>query len=365
VANTAAKDMFAWFMFVGQVFLLGPLIGFAIGAAGAWLMGKADAAFNIRREYQALYGIGLVLLAFTAAELAGGDGFLASFAAGLAVAVLDLEMCGCFLEYGETTAEAAMLLAFILFGAVISQIAWQVPLGSTLLLAVVVILLARPVAISLVLRHASVSRHARAFIGWFGPRGLSSLLLALLMLEGGVPEAELLLAVVGVVVTVSVIAHGATASPLSAWYARKIERETLTEERAGSAAGIFEHSAEDAPRISPYEVAERLADAPPPVILDVRTRSQYKQDGTRIPGSIRVAPDEVEEWAFRQSSAGRAEFCPNLIVAYCTCPNDETSIKAACTLRTLGLEAMALNGGFAAWKSKYPIEPVEKAAVPA
>ena len=318
IANAEAGGLVDWLTFVAQVFLLGPLIGFCVGAAGAWIMGRADAAFGIRREYQALYGIGLVLLAFTAGQLSGGDGFLAAFAAGFAVAVLNFDLCDCFLEYGETTAEAAMLLAFILFGAVISEIAFEAPLLPTLLLAALILFVARPLAIGLVLRRAAVSRAARAFIGWFGPRGLNSLLLALLVVESGVPGAEFLLAVVGVVVTVSVVVHGATATPLSALYGRTVERMTLQEERESTAAGLFTHE-EGAPRITPEELAERLEGPDPPLILDVRTRSQYERDATQIPGSVRVPPDQVQDWAMRYL-ADHPDGEPHLrpIVTYCT-----------------------------------------------
>jgi sodium/hydrogen antiporter len=213
VANAETGGAVGWLTFAGEVFVLGPAVGFAVGAGGAWLMGKADARFGISREYQALYGIGLVLLAYAGATHAGGDGFLAAFAAGLAVALLNFDLCDCFLDYGETTTEMAMLLSFVLFGAVISDIAREVPLVPVLLLAVLAIFVARPLAIGLVLRHAAVSNGARAFMGWFGPRGLNSLLLALLVLQNGVANAEFLLAVTGVVVTVSVVAHGASATP--------------------------------------------------------------------------------------------------------------------------------------------------------
>jgi len=318
IANSEAGGIVDWLTFVAQVFLLGPLIGFCVGAAGAWIMGRADAAFGIRREHQALYGIGLVLLAFTAGQLSGGDGFLAAFAAGFAVAVLNFDLCDCFLEYGETTAEAAMLLAFILFGAVISEIAFEPPLLPTLLLAALILFIARPLAIGIVLRRAAVSRAARAFIGWFGPRGLNSLLLALLVVESGVPGAEFLLAVVGVVVTVSVVVHGATATPLSALYGRTVERMTLQEERESTAAGLFTHE-EGAPRITPEEIARRLEGPDPPLILDVRTRSQYERDATQIPGSVRVPPDQVQDWAMRYL-ADHPDGEPHLrpIVTYCT-----------------------------------------------
>ena len=319
VANAEASGTLGWLTFAGRVFFLGPLIGFGVGAAGAWIMSKADAAFGIRREYQALYGIGLVLLAFTAGQGSGGDGFLAAFAAGFAVAILNFDLCDCFLEYGETTAEAAMLLAFILFGTVISEIAFEAPIVPSLLLSVVVILVARPLAIGLVLRRAAISRRARAFIGWFGPRGLNSLLLALLVLESGVPGAEFLLAVIGVVVTVSVVAHGATATPLSALYGRAVERTTLEEERESTAAGLFGKEGEGVARVSPEELAEQLEGPNPPLILDVRTRSQHERDGTRIPGSVRVLPDRVQDWATRYL-AEHPDGGPHLppIAAYCT-----------------------------------------------
>ncbi len=357
LANAQAGGTTNWLLFVGQVFLLGPLIGFSIGAAGAWLMSKADAAFDIRREHKALYGIGLVLLAFTTAQLLGGDGFLASFAAGLAVAVLNLDLCDCFLDYGETTAEAAMLLAFILFGAVIYEIAWQVPMGTVLLLAAVVLLVARPFAIAIVLRQAAISPQARAFIAWFGPRGLSSLLLALLVVEAGVPNGEYLLAVAGMVVTVSVIAHGVTATPLAALYAQAVERHTLAEERRSSAAGLFSSHDAEVARITSEELADRLRDDRPPLVLDVRTRSQYRQAKSRIPRSVRVLPDQVQDWAAHWQAAHPYAPRPS-VVTYCTCPDEATSMKAAESLRAAGFKVAALQGGFEAWKAKRSVEPV-------
>jgi sodium/hydrogen antiporter len=319
VANAKATGAAGWATFAAQVFVLGPAVGFAVGAGGAWLMSRADARFGISREYQALYGIGLVLLAFAGAQGLGGDGFLAAFSAGLAVALLNFDLCDCFLDYGETTTEMTMLLSFIFFGVVISEIAYDVPLLPTLLLAAVVIFVARPLAIGLVLRRAAVSNAARAFIGWFGPRGLNSLLLALLVLQSGVADAEFLLAVTGVVVTISVVMHGISATPLSALYGRAVERATLEEERESTAAGIFGGAAMETPRVSVDELAEQLEGPHAPIVLDVRSRSQYERDLTRIPGSVRVPPDAIEDWAVR-SVAQHPDGDPHLrpIATYCT-----------------------------------------------
>jgi NhaP-type Na+/H+ or K+/H+ antiporter len=232
---------------------------------------------------------------------------------------LNFDLCDCFLDYGETTTEMTMLLAFVFFGAMIPTLFSEVPLVPALLLALVVIFVARPLAIGIVLRHASVSNAARAFIGWFGPRGLASLLLALLVLHGGVANAEFLLAVTGVVVTVSVFVHGASATPLSALYARAVERATLAEEREGTAAGLFGGAAAETPRITPDELAQQLEEPNPPIVLDVRSRSQYDRDGQRIPGDVRVPTDEVEDWAARWLAAnpdGEPKERP--IATYCT-----------------------------------------------
>jgi sodium/hydrogen antiporter len=227
--------------------------------------------------------------------------------------VVNQTLCDCFLEFGQVIAETTMLLAFVLFGAVLSTMLGQVPPLATLALAGLAIFVIRPVAVRLVLRlgRAGLSRYARQFIAWFGPRGLNSLLFALLVVAQGVSGGEELFAVVGVVVLVSVVAHGATATPFSSWYARKASQETLVEERAGTAAELFTQSPDDVPRVTPAQLFDRLEGPNPPLILDVRSRSEYDRDGVRIPGSIRVLPDQVVEWA-----ADRLRDQP--FVLYCT-----------------------------------------------
>jgi NhaP-type Na+/H+ or K+/H+ antiporter len=320
IANAEASGAAGWAVLVGEVLILGPVIGFAIGAGGAYLMSGAVRRFAVSEVYQSLYGVGIVLLSYATATALGGDGFLAAFAAGFAVAVLNFDLCQCFLDYGETTSEMAMLLSFILFGALLSGLFFEVPLLPALVLAGIVIFIARPLAIWIVLRKASVSNVARAFIGWFGPRGLNSLLLVLLVFHAGVAGSEFLLAVVGVVVTVSVIAHGASATPLSRAYGRAVETATREEEREGDAGGIFEGDASGALRVSPEQLHRMLeggSEESPPVVLDVRSRSQHEADSSRIPGAIRVPPDQVEQWAREWEEEQGSQTYGQRIVAYC------------------------------------------------
>jgi sodium/hydrogen antiporter len=317
LANAAASGAAGWALLVGEVLLLGPVVGFAIGAGAAWLMSEADRRYTVNEVYQSLYGVGIVLLSYATATALGGDGFLAAFAAGFAIAVLNFDLCQCFLDYGETTSEMAMLLSFILFGVVLSDLSSDVPLIPTLILAAIVIFVARPLAIGIVLRKAAVSNAARAFIGWFGPRGLNSLLLALLVVEAGVANSEFLLGVAGVVVTVSVIAHGASATPLSRLYGEAVMRATHEEERE-NVAGIFEGDASESIRIKPDQLSRMLEGDNPPVVLDVRTRSQFEKDHTRIPGAVRVAPDEVDDWAKEWQETYGSQVEGQRVVAYCT-----------------------------------------------
>jgi NhaP-type Na+/H+ or K+/H+ antiporter len=313
IARGEVGDPSDWLLFALQLLVIGPAAGFAVGAVGSKLMLMADARFGIRREYQALYGVGLVLGAYAAGVAVGGDGFLAAFAAGFAVTILERELCDCFLEFGDAAAEMAMLLAFVMFGVAVSDSLALLPLWQTLALAGVAIGLARPLALGLLLsiRGVALSPPARAFIAWFGPRGLNSLLFALLVVVNGVPGSDLLFAATGAVVAVSVLAHGITATPVTGWYARKVAELTLAEEREDTASGLFAPHVDDVERISVDELHTLLNGDDPPFVLDVRSRSQYRRDAGSISGSIRVMLDDIEEWAVAQREK-------RLVVLYCT-----------------------------------------------
>ncbi len=299
-----------WTVFLAKLLVMGPAIGFVVGGAGSWLMSRADARFGVRREHQALYGIGLVLASYVSATAAGGDGFLGAFAAGLAVVMLNQDLCDCFLDFGETTAEMAILLSFVLFGVTLSGLLGDAPWATAIPLAAIVIFLIRPTVLAAVLVRVRMSWSAKVIICWFGPRGLNSLLLALLVVVAGVADSELLLATVGVVVIASLIIHGGTVAPLSAWYERKVESETLNEEREGTVADLFEGKDEAIRRLGVEELKERLASATPPLVLDVRSRSNFDASDGQIPGSVRVLPDQVMEWASDQPR-------DRMVVAYC------------------------------------------------
>ncbi len=308
VGQGQAESAQGWATFLTLLLVVGPLAGALVGGVGSWLMGIVDARYPVRREFQALYGVGLTLGSYAAGQAVGGDGFLSAFTGGLAVTLLNTELCDCFMDYGEVTAEMAMLLSFIFFGAVLSPILGVAPTGLTLLFAFLVIFIARPLAVGLVLLRVPMSRISRAFIAWFGPRGLSSLLFALLVVQRGIPDELLLLSTVGVVVIVSVVLHGVSATPLSDWYVGRLAEGSYVEESAASVPELME---EEVPRISAADLVRRLAETPPPIVVDVRTRPDRDGDGTRIPGSVRVSAERAARWVVRQPR-------DRLIVTYCS-----------------------------------------------
>ena len=311
VAGESGQSVWGWASFLFKLLLVGPALGLAVGGVGSWLMVKADRRFGIRREPQALYGIGLVLGAYAAGTVAGSDGFLAAFVAGFAVVLFNQHLCECFLDYGEVTAEMATLLSFLLFGAVLSDLFGIISVGLSIALASMTIFAIRPGILVLVLSRARMSWPAKGYVAWFGPRGLNSLLLALLVVHAGIPQGELLLGTVGMVVLVSLIVHGASAAPLTGLYARKVAEAVLEEERETAATALFTHEEAEVPLVKPERLHQMLNEPEPPVVLDVRTRSSYQGDAAQIPGSTRVLPDEIEEWLSDQSDS-------RMVVAYCT-----------------------------------------------
>src|SRR5205814_5719940 len=131
---------------------------------------------GVRRDYESLYALGVAFTAFAAAEAVGGSGFLAAFSAGVVIAALDVELCDCFLDYGEATAEMFLLLTFVAFGASLIWIGLTAIDGRTLLFALLALIMRTAVLLP-GLQRAGISDASRRLIAWLGPRRLSTLLL--------------------------------------------------------------------------------------------------------------------------------------------------------------------------------------------
>jgi NhaP-type Na+/H+ or K+/H+ antiporter len=160
------------------------------------------------------------LLAYTLAAALGGSGFVAAFVAGIVFRILAADHARQATFLAEQTGELLNAVTFLLFGAVLlgpalGELDWPIALYAVASLTVVRIL---PVALALA--GTGMRRVTVGFLGWFGPRGLASIVFVLILLqETDLPERPLMLTVVTWTVALSVYAHGLTAGPGATGYA--------------------------------------------------------------------------------------------------------------------------------------------------
>jgi NhaP-type Na+/H+ or K+/H+ antiporter len=213
-----------WIRFALEQVGLGVLVGIGVGLTGGWLVSQASRRAWMTESFQRLALLALALIAWALADQIGGNGFIAAFVGGLAVGPTVERVGEQLIRFTEAEGQLLNMSVFFIFGVLvlgtIQHLSWEVALYALLSLTLVRML---PVALSLYgthLRGISV-----LFAGWFGPRGLASIVLGLIVVEeapllAGRDEIEL---VVALTVLLSVLLHGLTAAPLSAVYARRVD----------------------------------------------------------------------------------------------------------------------------------------------
>jgi sodium/hydrogen antiporter len=288
----------AWGRLAVDVLLLGPVIGVVVGMAAVGALAAIRRRTGIRRDYEALYSLGVAFTTFAAAEAVHGSGFLAAFAAGVTILALDVEMCDCFLEYGETTAEMALMFAFVLFGTSLMWTGVAEMDGRTMLFAAVVLVL-RPLIYMVALIGSSLDTRQRLLVSWFGPRGLSSLLLVSLPVFAGLPGAEPIVQICGVVVLASILVHGASLVML----ARRAARPAAAASQQGATSSSDE-------RIAIDELRALLDRGEPVVIGDAR--KERSADKLEAAGAVRIDPERAVD-----SARGLAIPTGSVIALYC------------------------------------------------
>ncbi|GAA1059007.1 cation:proton antiporter [Agromyces bracchium] len=207
--------------------------GLAAGILGGLLFHAADTRGWIAREWRQILPLAVALLAYSVAQLLGGSGFIAAFVGGLAFGRLAGPVRSKVTVLSEAAGDLLAAVTWIAFGALALALAlpyatWQVFVYAALSLTIV-----RMIPVAIALAGSGARRPTVAFIGWFGPRGLASLVFALIAAERGVPEGETVLTAVVVTVALSIILHGLTSAPLVEVYQRWYAANTPT----GSAAG--------------------------------------------------------------------------------------------------------------------------------
>jgi NhaP-type Na+/H+ or K+/H+ antiporter len=290
------------------LFLLGPVLGALVGWAGITMLATVRSKVGVRRDYESLYALGLGFAAYAAAEAVGGSGFLAAFTAGLAIAALDVELCDCFLEYGEATAEMLLLLAFVAFGTSLIWTGFAIADARTLAFAAVA-LMTRTIVLYPVLTQIGVRGRDRKLIALFGPRGLSSLLLVLLPVFAGVGGAERLFTIVCLVVLLSLIVHGTI---IGVFLRGSGPRRQAGLPIASPPQPSGGPDATPPERITIAEMRELERQGEPIVIVDARAPRSYLSESRQAAGAVRIPPDDPVRAAIERRLSQQAT-----LVVYC------------------------------------------------
>ena len=180
----------------------------------------------MNHSFQQLSALAISFLAFFVAEAVGGNGFISAFCAGLTMGNTSRAICQCLYDFAETEGQLLALLTFMIFGValvwpVVDHLSWSVVTYGVLSLTVIRMI---PVALSMI--RSGFQRDTVIFLGWFGPRGLASILFALLVLgRADISHREEIFTITIIIVMVflSVFAHGLTAWAASKWYAARAE----------------------------------------------------------------------------------------------------------------------------------------------
>lgn len=213
----------------------GALVGVGIGLVGGLLLGLAHGKNWMAESWQQLGVVALPLLCALASEAVGASMFIAAFVAGLAVQVGFKEAGKHSVEFTEEWGQLLNLSVFFLFGLLIAK-AWPQFNGMHLLYAVLSLTVVRMLPVAIALCGTRLSPATVLFMGWFGPRGLASIVLGLVYLEHGMHGEAVSTITLAVMATVflSIFAHGLSAVPGMELYARKIaELEPSAPEHEG------------------------------------------------------------------------------------------------------------------------------------
>ena len=212
---------------------VGILVGVVAGGAGGLLVKAARRRGWAADGFAGAAVLGLAVCAYASSVAVHGNGFIAAFVGGLAFGTTGGRRGEPLVPFVEETGALVSLLVWLAFGAValvpaIKTLTWPMVLYAILSLTIVRM---APVAVALV--GARLGWPTVVLVAWFGPRGLASVVFAFLALEElGSPTADRAVAVIAITVLLSVVAHGATAEPLAAWYAKRLAQ------RAAGGSGV-------------------------------------------------------------------------------------------------------------------------------
>jgi len=212
--SSGGLDSFYGIKLLFQEIGIGLLVGLSVTYVVAKLANYANKNAWISESWQQVVLIALALTCFIVAQISGGSGFIACFAGGFLFGTLHTKFTKKIelFESLESAGDSMSLITWILFstflGIVIPQFTWEIVLYALLSLTVI-----RMLPVMLSLAKTDLSTKESLFIGWFGPRGLATIVFAIIVLDVDSPKIEVILLTTMCTVLFSVVLHGFTAIP--------------------------------------------------------------------------------------------------------------------------------------------------------
>ena len=200
--------------------VIGALMGLALGYIGGRLHRSLPGG-GVAPRYEGIYAVSFALVAFGLSEATIGNGLIAAFLCGIAMGATEHDVPQGFVEFAENAGTILQVITFFVFGALIVATGYDHSIPPLVLFVLFALLVARPAAVLLSFVRTKLPRPERLFIAWFGPKGVASMLFALLALKSAVHNGELIFDVAAITVIVSIIAHGLTDTLGARWIARR------------------------------------------------------------------------------------------------------------------------------------------------
>ncbi len=201
---------------------IGAAVGLGLGTAGSYLIRASARRGWIEGSWHQIPVLALALLCFASAQWLGGSGFIASFVGGMTFGALTRQDKQAVLEAAEGTGDTLAMLTWFVFGTLLLTRSFAVPDWRMFLYALASLTIVRmlPVFLSTTGRHLRTD--TRLFLGWFGPRGLASIVFAVLVLDEHLPNASTLVTTTACTILLSIVAHGLTANYLASKYGARV-----------------------------------------------------------------------------------------------------------------------------------------------
>jgi len=200
---------------------VGAAIGVGLGALGGRLHHHLPGG-GMTARYEGIYAVGFALFAFGLADVTFGNGLIAAFVCGIAMAASERDVPQGFVEFAENASAILQVLTFFVFGGLIVATGFHHSVPPLVLFVLFALLVARPAAVMLSFLRTGLPRSQKLFMAWFGPKGVASMLFALFVLKSKVGNGELIFDVAAIAIIASIVAHGLTDTLGARWMARRV-----------------------------------------------------------------------------------------------------------------------------------------------